>query len=80
VFAQPERGFRCFGCGRRVYDLRSLLDGGPWEPAARRGLLAAKQSAHQALRCDNESGARLALERADEQTVAAVSMTTNGGA
>jgi hypothetical protein len=32
VFAEAERGWWCFGCARggRVYDLASLLKGGPW--------------------------------------------------
>jgi hypothetical protein len=32
VFAEAERGWWCFGCGRggRIYDLASLLSGGPW--------------------------------------------------
>ena len=32
VWAEPERGWWCFGCGRGggLYDLASLLEGGPW--------------------------------------------------
>jgi hypothetical protein len=32
VFAEAERGWWCFGCSRggRIYDLASLLEGGPW--------------------------------------------------
>ncbi len=32
VLAEPDRGWWCFGCSRggRVYDLASLLVGGPW--------------------------------------------------
>jgi hypothetical protein len=32
VFAEAERGWWCYGCGRggRIYDLASLLAGGPW--------------------------------------------------
>jgi hypothetical protein len=32
VFAEAERGWWCYGCARggRVYDLASLLSGGPW--------------------------------------------------
>jgi hypothetical protein len=32
VFAAAERGWWCFGCARggRIYDLASLLGGGPW--------------------------------------------------
>lgn len=31
VWAEPERGWWCFGCGRGggIYDLGSLLAGGP---------------------------------------------------
>lgn len=31
VFAETDRGWRCFGCGQggRIYDLASALDGGP---------------------------------------------------
>jgi hypothetical protein len=37
VYPTPERGWRCFGCGRggRIYDLASLLEGGPWGRALR---------------------------------------------
>jgi hypothetical protein len=32
VFAEAERGWWCYGCSRggRIYDLASLLQGGPW--------------------------------------------------
>ncbi len=32
VYAEAEQGWWCFGCarGRRIYDLASLLSGGPW--------------------------------------------------
>ena len=32
VYAEAERGWWCFGCqrGGRIYDLASLLAGGPW--------------------------------------------------
>jgi hypothetical protein len=32
VFAEAERGWWCYGCARggRIYDLASLMDGGPW--------------------------------------------------
>ena len=32
VWAEPARGWWCFGCGRGggIYDLASLMDGGPW--------------------------------------------------
>jgi len=52
VFAEPERGFWCFGCGRggRLYDLQSLLDGGPWGRELRGdAFVAAKRRAHEAL-------------------------------
>jgi hypothetical protein len=52
VFAEADRGFWCFGCGRggRLYDLQSLLDGGPWGRELRGdAFLAAKQRAHRAL-------------------------------
>jgi hypothetical protein len=32
VFEEPERGWWCYGCSRggRIYDLASLMAGGPW--------------------------------------------------
>jgi hypothetical protein len=32
VYPEPEQGWWCFGCqrGGRVYDLASLMSGGPW--------------------------------------------------
>jgi hypothetical protein len=40
VYAEAEQGWWCFGCARggRIYDLASLLSGGPWgrELGARR--------------------------------------------
>jgi hypothetical protein len=32
VYPSAQRGWRCYGCGRggTIYDLASLLDGGPW--------------------------------------------------
>jgi hypothetical protein len=32
VYAEAEQGWWCFGCqrGGRIYDLASLLSGGPW--------------------------------------------------
>jgi hypothetical protein len=37
VFAEAERGWWCYGCARggRIYDLASLLAGGPWGPSLR---------------------------------------------
>ena len=34
---EAERGWWCYGCARggRIYDLASLLAGGPWGPALR---------------------------------------------
>jgi hypothetical protein len=32
VYPEPDRGFWCFGCSRGggIYDLASLMAGGPW--------------------------------------------------
>jgi hypothetical protein len=32
VYAEADQGWWCFGCARggRIYDLASLLSGGPW--------------------------------------------------
>ncbi len=54
VFAEPDRGFWCFGGGRggRLYDLQSVLDGGPWGRELRGdAFLDAKRRAHAALGC-----------------------------
>jgi RepB DNA-primase from phage plasmid len=39
VFAEAERGWWCFGCARggRIYDLASLMSGGPWGRELRGG-------------------------------------------
>ena len=42
VWVEPERGWWCFGCGRGggIYDLASLVEGGPWRGAWGRGARA----------------------------------------
>jgi hypothetical protein len=45
LYPEPVQGWWCFGCqrGGRIYDLASLLSGGPWgrRYAARRSVLGA---------------------------------------
>ena len=51
VYASPERGWRCFGgcdAGGSIYDLASLLDGGPWGRALRgEQFLEVKRRVHE---------------------------------
>jgi hypothetical protein len=53
VFAEPDRGWWCFGCSRggRIFDLASLLAGGPWGRELRQDAFArARELAVAALR------------------------------
>jgi hypothetical protein len=52
VFAEAERGWWCYGCARggRIYDLASLLRGGPWRRELRgEAFVAAVELARAAL-------------------------------
>lgn len=60
VFAEPERGWWCFGCARggSAYDLASLLEGGPCGRALGGDeYLAAKRRVHGAFGLDPEPAA-----------------------
>jgi hypothetical protein len=53
VWREPERGWYCFSCGAGggVYDLASVVDGGPYGPELRgEDFRSAKQRAREALR------------------------------